>query len=274
MLDDRDENFREMAALGNAKAVRAYIRGGVNIDGQNKMNGWTALHWACARSQADVVEILIRAGANVDLKNNKGELALDVCKSDEVRALFPRHDSAADKSAGSTEDRPGGGSAGSDFVPNYLANPDLAKAWGMPEDVLEAAVGQGESGYMRQMQYEASVSGNSSRQRQQSQQKPQPSVAAAPASDERELLVYREQVDEANLLGSVFVSESGQTVAALRGVIREELDGVPDSFSFARYNGKLTVPVSAKQESFTVSRIFRGADDAVVLKQRLPTEES
>ncbi|KAJ2018176.1 hypothetical protein GGI06_002761, partial [Coemansia sp. S85] len=94
MLDERDENFREMAALGNVKAVRAYIRGGVDIDGQNKMNGWTALHWACARGQCDIAEILIRAGANTDLKNTKGQVALDVCKSDSIRALFPGHEGA------------------------------------------------------------------------------------------------------------------------------------------------------------------------------------
>ncbi|KAJ2738200.1 hypothetical protein GGI20_006309 [Coemansia sp. BCRC 34301] len=115
------------------------------------------------------------------------------------------------------------------------------------------------------MQHEASVSGNSGRQQPKTL-----CAVAAPVPDERELLVYRNQVDEANLLGSVFVSAGGQTVAGLGVVIREELDGVPDSFAFARYNGKLTVPVSAKQETFNVGRIFRGADDAVVLKQQPP----
>ncbi|KAJ2489545.1 hypothetical protein IWW37_003891 [Coemansia sp. RSA 2050] len=266
MLDERDENFREMAALGNAKAVRAYIRGGIDIDGQNKMNGWTALHWACARGQSDIVEILIHAGANTDLKNTKGQLALDVCKSDSIRALFPGHEGASSKPAMSEESGPTGDSTAKGFVPNYLAHPDLKKAWGMPDDVIDTAATQGESGYMRQMQYEASVSGgNNSRQQQQLQQKPQ-SLAIAPVSDERELLVYRNQVDESGLLGSVFISDNGQTVADLSKIIREELDGVPSTFTMARYNGKQTVPVSTKQESFNVGRIFRGADDAVVLR--------
>ncbi|KAJ2332524.1 hypothetical protein GGH92_008897, partial [Coemansia sp. RSA 2673] len=81
----------------------------------------------------------------------------------------------------------------------------------------------------------------------------------------RELLVYREKVDETSLLGSVFASNDGQTVAELGSVIRDELDGVPGSFVIARYNGKQTVPLSAKQESFTVGRVFRGAEDAVVV---------
>ncbi|KAJ2833573.1 hypothetical protein GGI24_000795 [Coemansia furcata] len=266
MLDERDENFREMAALGNVKAVRAYIRGGVNIDGQNKMNGWTALHWACARGQPDIVEILIRAGANVDLKNSKGELALDVCKSDNIRALFPGLEGASSKPAASAKDGSVGDSFAKDFVPNYLANPDLIKAWGMPEDILDAAAAQGESGYMRQMQYEASVSGgNSGRQQQPQQPKPLPSTPA-PVPDERELLVYRNQAEESCLLGSVFISDNGQTIAELGDIIRGELDGVPDTFLVARYNGKQVVPISTKQEMFNVGRIFRGADDAVVLK--------
>ncbi|KAJ2755525.1 hypothetical protein GGI19_001580 [Coemansia pectinata] len=268
MSDERDENFREMAALGNVKAVRAYIRGGVNIDGQNKMNGWTALHWACARGQSDIVEILIRAGANLDLKNSKGESALDVCKSDNIRALFPGHEGASNSPATSAEDKPVGDSTEKAFVPNYLANPDLIKAWGMPDDVLDAAVTQGESGYMRQMQYEASVSGGNNSRQQQQHQMPQKSQTSAPApvSDERELLVYRNQVDESSLLGSVFISDNRQTVAELGDIIREELDGVPETFTVARYNGKQTVPVSTKQETFNVGRIFRGTDDAVVLK--------
>ncbi|KAJ2163998.1 hypothetical protein IW143_006177, partial [Coemansia sp. RSA 520] len=63
IVDERDENFREMAALGNLKAITAYIRGGVDLDSQNKMNGWTALHWACARGNIEVAGFLIRAGA-------------------------------------------------------------------------------------------------------------------------------------------------------------------------------------------------------------------
>ncbi|KAJ2791307.1 hypothetical protein GGI18_001229 [Coemansia linderi] len=262
MLDERDENFREMAALGNVKAVRAYIRGGVDIDGQNKMNGWTALHWACARGQSDIAEILIRAGANTDLKNTKGQVALDVCKSDSIRALFPGHEGATSVESGQIGDATERG-----FVPNYLAHPDLKKAWGMPDDVLDTAATQGESGYMRQMQYEASVSSGGNSGRQQLQQKPQPSaMTPVSVSDERELLVYRNRVDESSLLGSVFISGNGQTVAELSNIIREELDGVPTTFTVARYNGKQTVPVSTKQESFNVGRIFRGADDAVVLK--------
>ncbi|KAJ2890104.1 hypothetical protein GGI21_006300 [Coemansia aciculifera] len=211
------------------------------------MNEWTALHWACARSQAETVEILIRAGANTDLKNSKGELAYDVCKSDEIRALFPNHGSTASRSVATLEEK-----VESEFVPNYLVNPDLVKAWGMPEDVLPGTVvaTQSEPEYMRQREIEAPV------------------ASTGKSNNERELLVYQEQIDEASLLGSVFVSDNEQTIAALGDVIREELDGVPDSFSLARYNGKLTVPVSAKQEAFNVGRIFRGADDAVVLKNK------
>ncbi|KAJ1926033.1 hypothetical protein EC988_010332, partial [Linderina pennispora] len=77
-----------MAALGNLKAVTAYIRSGIHIDSQNKMNGWTALHWACKRGHARIANVLLRAGADPTLKNTQGQTPLDLSKSDEIRALF------------------------------------------------------------------------------------------------------------------------------------------------------------------------------------------
>lgn len=38
--DQREEGLREVCALGNIKAVQHYIQAGVNLNSQNKMNGW------------------------------------------------------------------------------------------------------------------------------------------------------------------------------------------------------------------------------------------
>ncbi|KAJ2530981.1 hypothetical protein EV175_007260, partial [Coemansia sp. RSA 1933] len=161
MYDEREENFREMAALGNVKAMKAYLRGGVDIDGQNKMNGQTALHWACVRGNVDAVDLLVRAGADATVKNNKGQTPLDVCKNDSVRTLLPTYKqdkgnigrSVATKDKESTS---AGGLVEASFVPNYIVNPDLSKAWGIPEDAIMPA--QGESGHIQQLQFEASMS--------------------------------------------------------------------------------------------------------------------
>ncbi|KAJ2722433.1 hypothetical protein GGI07_003331 [Coemansia sp. Benny D115] len=276
---EREEDFREMAALGNLKAIMAFLRGGINIDHQNKMNGWTALHWACARNNISVIELLIRAGANLSIENNKGERPIDVCKTTEARDLFKAYmgkdaDQAADSSKQQPSVSPLQKVDGSDFVPNYLTNPDLSKAWGMPDSALLPS--QGDSGYMRQMQYEASVSTKSTSAAHQPVPEKAVETHAAVASsshnlssnEEREILVYREQVADDTLLGSIFVNAQSQTVTELAGQIREELDCLPDDFAIARFNGKQTVPVGAKQEEFSVGKVFRGADDAVVLKTK------
>ncbi|KAI9477581.1 hypothetical protein LPJ78_000034 [Coemansia sp. RSA 989] len=248
IVDEREDNFREMAALGNLRAVAAYIRGGININSQNKMNGWTALHWACVRGNIEVVGALIRAGAQTDIKNNKGQTPLDVCKSNETRAIFPGYE--PDNELDSPSD-----SANTSFVPNYIVNPDLSKAWGMPEDVMVG--NQGDSAYIRQLQQEAS--GNVRHDLAKLQDDP--------ATSERELLVYVSQLGDNNLRGSVFVG-SNATISQLSGQIRSELDNVPEDFAISRYNGKQIVPISAKQEQFSVGQVFRGDEDAVVLVPR------
>ncbi|KAJ2785422.1 hypothetical protein H4R18_000505 [Coemansia javaensis] len=262
-VDEREENLREMAALGNLKAVRAYVHGGVNVNSQNGMNGWTALHWAAARGHADVAAFLIRAGADPGMANGKGQVPLDVCRSPEVRALLPGHETAAVPPPPAGEREEGG------FVPNYIACPDLAKAWAIPDDAGVAP----DSGHMRQLQHEASVSSGGAPARQtvgpQQQQQRGAPQSALPAG-ERELLVYAGRYSDECLLGSVFVDADALTVSDLGARIRGELDGVPARFAFARHNGKQTVPVGARQEAFAVARVFRGADDAVVLRATDP----
>ncbi|KAJ2496891.1 hypothetical protein GGH96_005498 [Coemansia sp. RSA 1972] len=256
IVDERDENFREMAALGNLKAITAYIRGGVDVDSQNKMNGWTALHWACARGNIEVAGFLIRAGAKTGIKNHKDQTPLDVCKSEELRAIFPEHESAG---------APACNGFSLPFVPNYIVNPDLSKAWGIPDDAMLNT--QGESGYVQHLQYEASQSSARPRPSENTAPPTQPTTGGQTVS-ERELLVYFGQFDDSNLLGSVFIDPQTQKITDLGSRIRDELDGVPADFALARYNGKQTVPVSAKQEAFSVGQVFRGDDDSVVIRPR------
>ena len=42
-----EEQFRESACYGDVDAMSSLLKAGVNVNSVNKMNGWTALHWAC-----------------------------------------------------------------------------------------------------------------------------------------------------------------------------------------------------------------------------------
>ena len=44
-----DEDLREACALGDEGKVMDLVRKGADVNSSNKVNGWTALHWAAYR---------------------------------------------------------------------------------------------------------------------------------------------------------------------------------------------------------------------------------
>ncbi|XP_023194897.1 oxysterol-binding protein-related protein 1-like isoform X1 [Xiphophorus maculatus] len=80
-----EEQFLQCARNGDLPGVQELLRSNaaaerrinVNCKGQSKSNlGWTPLHLACYFGHKDVVEELLKAGANVNLPNNIGDTAL------------------------------------------------------------------------------------------------------------------------------------------------------------------------------------------------------
>ncbi|KAJ3276169.1 Ankyrin repeat domain-containing protein 40 [Terramyces sp. JEL0728] len=106
-MADLHESLREASANGNTKAVLFYLENGADINNQNKMNGWTALHWACSRGHEELVKILLNRGADANLLDTKQRKPIDLMKK-ETKV---------------------------DFIPNYIRAPDVSKLW--EEPVLE-----------------------------------------------------------------------------------------------------------------------------------------
>ncbi|KAJ3261416.1 Ankyrin repeat domain-containing protein 40 [Boothiomyces macroporosus] len=104
-MNDLHENLREASANGNTKAVLFYLENGADINNQNKMNGWTALHWACSRGQEELIKILLNRGADANLLDNKQRKPIDLMKKENKI----------------------------DFVPNYIRAPDVSKLWEEPK---------------------------------------------------------------------------------------------------------------------------------------------
>jgi hypothetical protein len=85
------------AHLGHIEAVRALIAAQAPLDHVNSM-GWTALIEAVLlgngdKAHGDTVEALVKAGANVDIKDRRGMTAIDYARqrgySDMVRVMEP-----------------------------------------------------------------------------------------------------------------------------------------------------------------------------------------
>ena len=69
------------AYAGRAEAAKLLIAYHIDIDKQGPYNGYTALHDAIWQSNVETVEVLLNAGANLNLKSNSGQTPLDFAKA-------------------------------------------------------------------------------------------------------------------------------------------------------------------------------------------------
>jgi ankyrin repeat protein len=75
------EKLIELATYNNIEGVKKFIADGGDVNFQNKW-GDTALIYAIYKSNFEIAVLLIDAGADKDLKNHKGEVALDYAKKE------------------------------------------------------------------------------------------------------------------------------------------------------------------------------------------------
>ncbi|KAF9364330.1 Ankyrin repeat domain-containing protein 40 [Mortierella sp. NVP85] len=237
-----------MAAIGNLKAVLHYCQSGVDVNGQNAMNG----------CHEPVVRALLMRGARRDVKNHKGQRPEDLAKKPEILTLYGREEPIPDQ-----ED-----SNQPTFVPAYLAHPDLSKLWSLPEGSTDDP----------RLSQEAFALSNPKLPESTPIPQTNPAttvrVSAAPNVDTptttsgtsiaKEILVYSGSVAEDNLLGAIFANVE-DTIERTIQLIKEEIDDAPEEFTLSRYNGTKTIPVNMKQYTRKTGEMFRGQDDAIVL---------
>lgn len=112
---EHDELFREASCNGDIESLNKFLEVfAVDINCANKVNGWTALHWACKRNHISVVEFLLQKGVNKEILTSKGEKAVDLTTSEDIIKLLgsTQNSSIVNQTTSS-----------STFTPNYLANP-------------------------------------------------------------------------------------------------------------------------------------------------------
>ncbi|KAL5017973.1 hypothetical protein ScPMuIL_003695 [Solemya velum] len=111
---ESEEELRHGASNGDLEKIRKLIEEkSVDVNSRNKVNGWTALHWAAKRGHVTLVKYLLLKGADPTIASASNELAAQVTIDPEILSLL-------------------GGSADSlspaktlPIVPNYLAYPEF-----------------------------------------------------------------------------------------------------------------------------------------------------
>jgi ankyrin repeat protein len=78
-----------VAQIGDTEAVQRHIRWGVNVTTWRDAEETTVLHWAACSRHADVVELLLAEGIDVDARDSLGETPLHyVGDTSDVAALL------------------------------------------------------------------------------------------------------------------------------------------------------------------------------------------
>ncbi|XP_072380281.1 ankyrin repeat domain-containing protein 40-like [Diabrotica undecimpunctata] len=109
MANILEEKLREAVSIGDVESVNLLLSQKINVNSQNNMNGWTALHWAYKRGNNHLIKLLIDHGANGDVRNSKGQTPQEVS---------PYYVDLNSKDKSSDD--------GLNYVPNYLKNPPLS----------------------------------------------------------------------------------------------------------------------------------------------------
>ena len=65
------------ASLGNIKMLQEFLDSGLDVNSRGD-NGYTGLHAAVVNEQEETVIFLLESGANVELKLDSGEKAIDL----------------------------------------------------------------------------------------------------------------------------------------------------------------------------------------------------
>ncbi|XP_067935860.1 ankyrin repeat domain-containing protein 40-like [Watersipora subatra] len=193
-MDAAQEDLREAAACGDSNKVEELLSvSSSSVNGQHKVNGWTALHWAAKRNHAAVVSALLTAGADKDLVTNDGKTAAELTTdSDIARALGCLSVDNAGVDA----------SKESKFVPSYIQNP-----------ILPSYCSKQRSSENSKLHPSATT--------------PLTFTASAVTSDELVLKIRRASSLDSDFI-EVELLKSQLTISALLTLVSTELDVIPD----------------------------------------------
>lgn len=65
---------------GHKDAAQLLLDNNANIEATLTEQGWSSLHWACYFKKRDIIELLLNYKANINKRDKKGKLAIDLVR--------------------------------------------------------------------------------------------------------------------------------------------------------------------------------------------------
>ncbi|XP_043528751.1 ankyrin repeat domain-containing protein 40-like [Frieseomelitta varia] len=83
-----EERLRKAACVGDTDVVQELLNLGVDVNARQSYNGWTALHWACKKGYLDVAALLLKNGADKNIRSDIGETPAFLCNNPQILQLL------------------------------------------------------------------------------------------------------------------------------------------------------------------------------------------
>ncbi|KOX68897.1 Ankyrin repeat domain-containing protein 40 [Melipona quadrifasciata] len=83
-----EERLRKAACVGDTDIVQELLNLGVDVNARQSYNGWTALHWACKKGYLDVAALLLKNGADKNIRSDIGETPAFLCNNPQILQLL------------------------------------------------------------------------------------------------------------------------------------------------------------------------------------------
>ena len=74
--------------MHNHENVQILIANGAAVNYQSEYDGYTSLHWAARKGDLQLVQLLLKHGATINVENNKKQTPLDLAKENNREAVF------------------------------------------------------------------------------------------------------------------------------------------------------------------------------------------
>ena len=120
---EKNEKLRELCYIGDLELIKAFcINEKPDVNSKNKINQWTALHWAAKQNNLELVKYLLEIGASIDNKDKDDRKPSYFAKDPMIKSLLTRDVNENQLNLSKTVETV---SSQISFIPNFIKNPDF-----------------------------------------------------------------------------------------------------------------------------------------------------